>query len=52
MYNATNKYYAGLEFDIRAFSNVYFGLGLNLSSNGYFSVNVRNAGILKNRENY
>ncbi|MDR1195294.1 MAG: hypothetical protein LBL00_02335 [Endomicrobium sp.] len=39
MYDATNKYYTGLEFDIRAFSIVYLGLGFNLSNKGYFSVN-------------
>jgi hypothetical protein len=37
LYDTSGKYYAGLEFDIKAFSNVYFGLGFNFSNDGYIT---------------
>ena len=38
-YDISEKYCAGFEFDIRAFSNVYFGAGFSVSNEGCISSN-------------
>ena len=38
-YDITERYYFGLEFDIRAFSDVYLGAGFNVSNYGYIVAN-------------
>ncbi|MDR2192411.1 MAG: hypothetical protein LBO62_06005 [Endomicrobium sp.] len=37
LYDATDKYYAGIEFDVKVFKDIYFGVGVNVSDYGCIS---------------